>query len=76
MTSVAALVVAILLVIALGSLIAVLVGVPVLGIIIGAAVVALIAFYILTNALHAKAVQANAPPPSGNYGPNEKDHIS
>jgi hypothetical protein len=76
MTSVAALVVAILLIIALGSLIAVLVGVPILAIIIGAAVVAMIAFYLLTNALQSKAARANVTTSSGNPGPNEKDHIS
>jgi hypothetical protein len=75
MTATAALVAGLLLVIGLTALVALLAGVPVLAVIVGSAITALAAFYLLTYALRRQAPEKSPSPTQTSHG-DGSDHIS
>jgi hypothetical protein len=76
MTAVAALTFGLLLIIALGALIAVLIGVPLLAIVLGTAVATAAAFYLITNSLLKRRDVEKKPASTPASAVQEGDHIS
>ena len=76
MTAIAALVVGLLLILALGALVAVLTGVPFLAIILLTSIMAVAAFYLITNSLLKRRVVEKKSTPAPIPAAPESDHIS